>query len=143
LIESGDSRNCSLLFVYGTLRRGCANPMQRLLTEHSIWMGLAGYQGKLYKIADYPGAVPSNNNEDRIIGELYRLHQPEWLLRQLDDYEECGPGFPQPAEYRRAIASIFTETGGAVSAWIYLYNRPVDESKRIVSGDFLDPAVAQ
>ena len=114
------------LFVYGTLRQNANHPMQQLLAQHSRFIAMARYQARLYQVDYYPGAVPSNNAADQVVGELYQLTQPDLLLPALDKYEECGPGFAPPQEYRREQQSITLENGETVSAWVYVYNRSID-----------------
>lgn len=127
----------SHLFVYGTLRCDYHGMMSRLLAKYAEFKGHATFQGKLYNIGAYPGAVFSNKSLDQVRGDLYRLSQPALVLSQLDQYEECSSGFPPPTEYIRKIQPVLTANGATVSAWIYLYNRPVASFKRISSGDYL------
>lgn len=126
-----------LLFVYGTLRCGCESPMRHMLSLHAELIATATFQGRLFSVDGYPGAVPSDNPEERVRGELYRLIDEDYLLKLLDDYEECGPGFPDPHEYVREIREVRMEGGETVHAWIYLYNRPTCDLGLIRSGDFL------
>ncbi|TYO97525.1 gamma-glutamylcyclotransferase (GGCT)/AIG2-like uncharacterized protein YtfP [Geothermobacter ehrlichii] len=125
------------LFVYGTLRRDAGHPMHRLLTELAVCLGPASWQGRLYRVADYPGAIPSVYPHERVIGEIWRLKEPERLLPLLDQYEECGPGFPEPTEYVRELHRVQGAAGRSLRAWVYVYNRPVAGLERIPSGDFL------
>lgn len=126
------------LFVYGTLRQNANHPMHQLLAEHSCFVAMARYQARLYRIDYYPGAVPSNNSADQVVGELYQLIQPELLLPALDNYEECSPQFAQPHEYRRELQSIRLDNGNTVIAWVYVYNRNTDGLTLIQTGDFLN-----
>jgi gamma-glutamylcyclotransferase (GGCT)/AIG2-like uncharacterized protein YtfP len=126
------------LFVYGTLRQNANHPMHQLLAEHSCFVAMARYQARLYQVDYYPGAVPSNNSADQVLGELYQLQQPELLLPALDNYEECSPQFAQPHEYRREQQNITLENGDSVVAWVYVYNRSTDGLALIQSGDFLN-----
>jgi len=125
------------LFVYGTLRRHTGHPMQRLLAGEATCLGPASWQGRLYRVAHYPAAVPSADPKERIVGEIWRLNEPERLLSQLDRYEECGPGFPEPTEYVRQIHRVRDTAGRELAVWVYVYNRPVEGLERILSGDFL------
>ncbi len=125
------------LFVYGTLRRDIGSEMYHLLARYADFVGNAIYQGKLYKIDDYPGVVPSDDPSDIVHGEVYRLREPELVLSRLDQYEECGPGFPEPTEFIRAIQQVQLESGETISAWVYLYNGPTEHLDLILSGDFL------
>jgi gamma-glutamylcyclotransferase (GGCT)/AIG2-like uncharacterized protein YtfP len=110
------------LFVYGTLKRGSQNAMQRFLLRHADYIGEASYCGKLYQIDGYPGTVPSDHPRDQIQGEVYWLPEPELVWQMLDRYEECGPDFPEPWEYIRRKQNVLLNNCTNVSVWIYLYN---------------------
>lgn len=125
------------LFVYGTLRHGCRSAAHDWLLRWADPLGPAWTPGRLYRIAHYPGLVLSDDPAERVIGELYALRQPETVLAELDRYEECGPGFPEPTEYVRCQRPVTLLDGSRCSAWVYLYNRSVAKAKRIVCGDFL------
>jgi gamma-glutamylcyclotransferase (GGCT)/AIG2-like uncharacterized protein YtfP len=56
----------------------------------------------------------------------------ERLLQSLDDYEEYSAHFSIPHEYRRCKK---LSPAPKLVAWLYLYNRPVNELERIVHGD--------
>lgn len=111
------------LFVYGTLRRGCSCEVAHLLERHADFVGEGRYQGRLYKVDYYPGVVPSENQEDQVPGDIYRLPEPSSVLSQIDQYEECGPGFPEPTLFIRKKQEVCQENGERHAAWIYLYNR--------------------
>jgi gamma-glutamylcyclotransferase (GGCT)/AIG2-like uncharacterized protein YtfP len=68
-------------------------------------------------------------------GELFRLHQPDELLAQLDDYEGCGER-DRCAEYRRDVARVTLDGGTALDAFVYYFNWEVARLPRIVSGRF-------
>ena len=125
------------LFVYGKLRPGSDSDMSRWLSRSADYVDEATFQGRLYRIDDYAGAVASVHAEDRVLGEVYRLREPDTTLRQLDQYEECGPGFVQPTEYVRRMRRVELRGGQAISGWIYLYNRSTDGLVPMSSGDFL------
>ncbi len=116
--------NPDYIFVYGTLRRDANSPMSRLLADHAEFVGNATYCAKLYKIDYYPGAVPSDNPNDIVQGEVYRFHQTDIALPLLDQYEEFGSEFPEPNEYLRQKQTVLLENGRTVTAWVYVYNRP-------------------
>lgn len=124
-----------LLFVYGTLRRSAAGGMHPLLGR-AAFLGKAWWCGRLYLVDGYPGAVPDDTCSARVAGELYRLLDPSETLAALDAYEECGPHYGADAEYVRTVTVVELADGSESSAWIYLYNRPVDGLVRIASGDF-------
>lgn len=125
------------LFVYGTLRRDAAGKTHPLLAGCTHFLAEARYHGRLYRIADYPGVVPSDSPRDHVLGEVYTLEAPRMLLSRLDAYEGCGPRFPPPTEYVRRIQEVRLGDGTVLRAWIYLYNRSTSGLHRIKSGDFL------
>jgi gamma-glutamylcyclotransferase (GGCT)/AIG2-like uncharacterized protein YtfP len=127
---------CDLIFVYGTLRRFSGAEMQPVFAQAADFVSEATYRGRLFLIDEYPGAIPSDDPTDVIHGELYRMRQPESLLNQLDQYEQCGACFPSPQEYVRRIQSVALPDNTSCQAWIYLYNRPAGGLTRIASGDF-------
>ncbi len=130
------------LFVYGTLMRDFDHPMAQLLSRGADFIGEARCQGRLYLVKHYPGMVLSDAADDVVFGELYRLKQPEALLREFDMYEACGEGFAEPTEYIRRMLPVTLVGGGAGAdltseAWTYLYNWPVADLSRISSGRFM------
>jgi gamma-glutamylcyclotransferase (GGCT)/AIG2-like uncharacterized protein YtfP len=125
------------LFVYGTLRRNTNSEMYQLLSQFADFVEEATLQGRLYMVDHYPGIVISKNPHDIVRGEVYRLRESATVLAQLDEYEECGAGFPEPTEYIRRKESVALQRGDKIEAWVYIYNRPTDGLHRIESGDFL------
>jgi gamma-glutamylcyclotransferase (GGCT)/AIG2-like uncharacterized protein YtfP len=127
-----------LLFVYGTLMRGFDHPMAKLLSVHAGFIGEARCRGRLYQVKHYPGMTLSDDLDEIVFGELYRLRQPVELLREFDMYEACGEGFAQPTEYIRQMLAVKLADGTGVEAWTYVYNWPVAHLPRIASGRFLE-----
>ena len=137
-----------LLFVYGTLRRGCMGEPARRLAGESDWLGMAHVQGRLYRIGGYPGLRMSeqDNGPDSwpgwgtVTGDLIRLHNPAITLDWLDAYEEVGGAFPEPWEYRRVVTAVTVagdEQPITTPAWTYVYNWPVDGLEHIAGGNWL------
>src|SRR6266436_9008329 len=126
------------VFVYGTLMRGFDHPMARLLSANADFLGDATCRGRLYLVKHYPGLVLSDDPADIVSGELYRLREPDALLREFDMYEACGEGFPAPTEYVREMLEVTLGDGAAGEAWTYIYNWPVADLPRIASGRFLE-----
>ncbi len=125
------------LFVYGTLMRGYVHPMAKLLSANADFLGPASCRGRLYRVKHYPGLVLSDDANEIVHGELYRLRDPEALLREFDMYEACGEGFPEPTQYVRQMFSVTLADGSASEAWTYIYNWPVAKLTLIESGRFL------
>lgn len=127
------------LFVYGSLREGLQHPFRRILDSGAEHLGEARFQGILYDIDWYPGAVPSDQPGDHVVGDLYRLTSPAAVLARLDAYERCAPADPPPTLFRRERVDVWRADGLRRAAWLYLYNRSVAGLRRIRSGDFLRP----
>lgn len=108
------------IFVYGSLRHKQGN---------SHWMTNAQWLGHhtqenyvLYSLGHYPGAVPGVGV---VSGEVYRIDAS--TLSELDALRTKG------GEYSRQL--IQTPYG---SAWMYVYQRPVEGLTLIDSGNWLD-----
>lgn len=127
------------LFVYGSLRKNRAGRTHPFLANRSRFIGNASIPGKLYRVRNYPGAVPDAiDSRNRVSGEVYQLLQPEKLLPILDDYEECTPRFPPPHEYQRVLNTVTLADNRELNCWVYLYRKPTIRLQRIESGDYFD-----
>ncbi len=127
-----------LLFVYGTLRKGNANKMAEYLHSHAEFLGDGWFKGRMYLISYYPGVVTSDDNNERVYGEIYRLYEVQAALTMLDAYEECNAKHAQLAEYKRVSANIDSVDGNVFeSAWIYLYQWSTADKIMIREGDFM------
>ena len=126
------------LFVYGTLMRGFDHPMAKLLSRSSDFLGEAQCRGRLYLIKHYPGLVLSEEPDDVVFGELYRLRARDELLGEFDMYEACGEGIAEPTEYVRRMLPLTLADEAVSEAWTYIYNWPVAGLPRIASGRFLE-----
>jgi gamma-glutamylcyclotransferase (GGCT)/AIG2-like uncharacterized protein YtfP len=95
--------------------------------------------GRLYDLGGYPGATPDGGESgQRVKGELYRLGDPELAMRVLDEYEDFFPLHPEQSLFVRTLVLVTLENGRREDAWAYFYNRAVDETKLIPSGDYRD-----
>jgi len=126
------------IFVYGTLRKAVVAGRCDLPAYDGDYFADGYMHGKLYAVADYPGAIESEQREDKVFGELYRIPD-DTVLARLDDYEECSDRYPSPHEYLRKLLPIHLCGGGSVSAWVYIYNRDTEDLQQIMSGDYLSP----
>ena len=119
----------SLLLLYGSLRRD--EPMFRELglADALEFVDEVGFQGVLYDLGDYPGAVAGDG---RITAELYRICDPA-ILRALDEYEEFDPNQPDRSLFVRGTVTV-PDRG---KAWVYFYNlAPAAGHRRIASGNW-------
>jgi gamma-glutamylcyclotransferase (GGCT)/AIG2-like uncharacterized protein YtfP/predicted transcriptional regulator len=107
------------LFVYGTLMRSNSN--QELL-ENSEFRGtgiLPGYA--LYDLGRYPGII--EDEEAQVKGEIFCISQDK--LAEIDAYEAEG------YLYKRKKVKVYTKQGESIEAHAYIYNRPVENSRKI------------
>ncbi|HEV2417147.1 MAG TPA: gamma-glutamylcyclotransferase family protein [Terriglobia bacterium] len=127
------------LFVYGTLMQSFQGGLQEKVGAKLVGEGTI--RARLYDLGDYPGArLADNGSENFVKGELYQLSDPERTARILDKYEEYFPSEPLKSLFIRELVTVTLEGGRKRRAWTYLYNRPVDNTKLIPSGDYRDCA---
>lgn len=130
------------LFAYGLLRGEFESPMAGLMQQHAQRLGPAKLRAQLFDIGGYPGVILPNTDNQWVLGELFEVNTPESLWAPLDAFEGIGAEFSQPFEYQRSLATVVTESGEQVQAWVYWYNWPVDKKVRICSGDYLQRIAA-
>lgn len=126
-----------LLFVYGTLRQGLNSPMQGLLDRHCEFFAPASFQGTLYDVAGYPGAVDSHKPANRVYGELYYVSNCLQFWPRMDHYEHCSNAFAKPHQYARKIRPVLVGDNEIIQAWIYLFNWKTGALRKITGGDYL------
>lgn len=126
------------IFVYGTLRKEISNNMNALLARYSDYFSDGYLQGKLYEVNGYPAAIESNNPQDKVYGEIYKMRNSDLLLPELDAYEECTRQFPTPHEYIRKKLIITLCDANKVRAWVYIFNHNIQNLTPINSGDYLN-----
>lgn len=85
------------VFVYGTLRRGEVNDINRLKPAPR-YLGEARVRGTLYHLGGYPGVVLGGAGW--VCGEVYAVHPA--LERALDRLEEVAP-VPSGEYVRREV----------------------------------------
>lgn len=97
-----------LVFVYGTLRRGGVNDINRLVPQ-PVFQGVASVGGRLFDLGAYPGlllASPSDRGGPVVCGEVYAIDAA--LERQLDAIEEIQ-GRPDDEYFRRQVSVMVGE----------------------------------
>jgi len=118
-----------LLIVYGTLRSG-TGWRERLGVDHLVQsVGPCSVTGSLYDLGWYPGLVLDPAGAP-VVGEVLELLDPS-ALAEFDRFEGYDPATPDTGEYRRVVVDQ------PVTAWIYVYGRPVRPGQRVVGGDWL------
>ena len=102
------------VFVYGTLRAGEDNDINRLKPRPRL-VGQASVPGTLYHLGRYPGLVLTGNTP--VLGEIYRI-SPE-LERVLDEIEEIYP--QQSDEYAKHQVPVHIN-GVSLVCLVYVIN---------------------
>jgi len=119
------------VFVYGGLMRGFD------LHHHvasASFVSTAIVPGSLYVAGAYPCMI---ENGGTVHGEVYRFDDIAVALEVLDEVEEYDPLDPPSSEYVRVLRPARLDNDGSkLLAWLYLYNRDVEELARIKSGDW-------
>jgi gamma-glutamylaminecyclotransferase len=103
----------SLIFVYGTLKRGCSNHHylagQTLLGEARTAPGFA-----LFDLGGYPGMVALPGESGSVSGEVWEVDTD--CLERLDALEGTAEGL-----YRREAAALLEPFAGrGVEAYFFL-----------------------
>jgi predicted GNAT family N-acyltransferase/gamma-glutamylcyclotransferase (GGCT)/AIG2-like uncharacterized protein YtfP len=132
LIVSDVVRGETNLFVYGTLRRKANPPVSQGLLQGWRFLGTGKFQGRLYNLGRFPGAIASCEISDQVSGEIYRIAEDRRTFKLLDKYEG--------SHFRRMRQPVVLDNGERISAWIYLYTGPMHAARLIRSGDYLTPS---
>lgn len=120
------------VFVYGTLRRGGRNDINRLLPAPD-YVGMGEVQGVLYHIDWYPGLTLGGEEAVTVVGEVYRI-TPE-LEVILDRIEQIVPG--ADSEYFKREIDVAVE-GRAVRCLVYEVNPARVRGKCVIGhGDWI------
>jgi gamma-glutamylcyclotransferase (GGCT)/AIG2-like uncharacterized protein YtfP len=120
------------VFVYGTLRRGGRNDINRLLPAPK-YVGMGEVRGVLYHFDWYPGLTLGGEEAVTVVGEVYRI-APE-LEGILDGIEQIVPG--ADSEYFKREVEISVD-GRPVSCLLYEVNPArVRDRQAIGHGDWI------
>ncbi len=126
------------IFVYGLLKSMYDNEAARFIRKHCSLIGTGTIQGRLFDLGTYPGVVFEADTKTQVTGEVFQIEtNHKGLVTYLDEFEECGPQFEQPNEYRKEVIPV-TVGGKIYHASSYIYNRNLDGLKVIESGNYDD-----
>jgi len=121
-----------LVFVYGTLRRGGRNDINRLQPAPE-YVGMGEVQGVLYHIDWYPGLVLGGEEAVTVVGEVYRVTPA--LEAVLDEIEQIVPG--ADSEYFKREVDVRVE-GRPRTCLVYEINPQRVQGKRAIGhGDWI------
>ena len=133
-----DNEVTDLLFVYGTLMRGFGREHFLESPQKSRYLGEGRVQGLLYDVGEFPALVPlpqDSGEEAWVTGEVFFLEQPDSVLNTLDIIEGVNHHYPERGLFRRETWPVEFQ-GETRLMWLYVYNQPVDDLRRITSGDY-------
>jgi gamma-glutamylcyclotransferase (GGCT)/AIG2-like uncharacterized protein YtfP len=116
-----------LVFVYGTLRRGGRNDINRLAPAPE-YVGMGEVRGTLYHIDWYPGLTLGGEEAVTVVGEVYRISpQLEVVLDRIEQIRDSDD-----SEYFKREVAVQVE-GRALACLLYEIN-PVHARGRQVIG---------
>jgi len=95
-----------LVFVYGTLRRGGRNDINRLQPAPA-YLGMGEVRGRLYHFDWYPGLTLGGEEAVTVVGEVYRIAPA--LEALLDGIEQIVEG--ADSEYFKREVAVTMEDG--------------------------------
>ena len=110
--------------------------MHDWLVRYARWVGEATFQGTLFSLGSYPGAVPSLHPANQVKGDVYEVLEAAPLFARLDDYEDYFPENPAASLYLRQVHDVELVSGQRINSWVYVYNRLVTGLPRVASGDW-------
>jgi gamma-glutamylcyclotransferase (GGCT)/AIG2-like uncharacterized protein YtfP len=120
------------VFVYGTLRRGGRNDINRLQPAPR-YVGMGEVKGCLYHFDWYPGLTLGGEEAVTVVGEVYEV-APQ-LEAVLDEIEGIVPG--EDSEYFKRDLEIDVE-GRPVRCFVYEINpQRVQGRQPIGHGDWI------
>jgi len=120
------------VFVYGTLRRGGKNDINRLVPAPQ-YVGMGEVRGTLYHIDWYPGLTLGGEEAVTVVGEVYRI-TPE-LEAVVDAIEQIAPG--ADSEYFKRKVEIAMERE-RVTCLVYEINPARVRGKQVIGhGDWI------
>ena len=121
--------NKHLVFIYGSLRRGCSGAMS-VRFPRAKFLSAAGVHGRLYDLGSFPG-LQLDESSSPVRGEVYEVD--DQLLKELDEFEAAS-------NYLRERVNTYVRNDPR-ECWTYL---PDPESyslqKVIPSGDWVEYA---
>ena len=109
----------TLLFVYGTLKRGCRNhPHMAGQTFVGTARTPPGF--RLFDLGGYPGMVPRQEDQVGVVGEVWSVDDD--ALRRLDEFEGVDEEL-----YRRVVFALQPPFADQT---VYAYVSPLEVTGR-------------
>ncbi|MBI1816539.1 MAG: gamma-glutamylcyclotransferase [Deltaproteobacteria bacterium] len=127
------ARRPARFFFYGTLRD--AARVNAVVGPASGWRRVAAgsISGRMYDVGPYPALRPGRTAAERVRGVVIEFANGAAALPLLDAYEEAVAA----TLYVRRRCRVRLTNGRTLTAWVYVYNRPVTGLQRIAGGDWM------
>lgn len=120
------------VFVYGTLRRGGRNDINRLVPAPR-YVGMGEVQGRLYRIDWYPGLTLGGEEAVTVVGEVYEITAE--LEAVLDGIEQIVEG--ASSEYFKRELPVEVD-GRPLACLVYEINPERIRGKQLIGhGDWI------
>lgn len=111
--------------------------MSKFLEKNAEFFGEGYFNGKLFEISWYPGAILSTDEDDKVFGHIYKVNDEEKTFKILDDYEGISETAEVPNEFLRVLIDAYLNNGIMLQTWVYVYNLQTSNLKQIASGNYL------
>ena len=125
-----------LVFFYGTLMTGFDRRWRIGIDPKMRYRGRGWIAAALFDLGLYPAAIPAGDG--RVWGEVFELIDAPGVVQALDEIEGHRPAEPDSSLYLRTRVPVHLPDGASEDAWVYFYNAPLGQARRIVSGDYLE-----
>jgi gamma-glutamylcyclotransferase (GGCT)/AIG2-like uncharacterized protein YtfP len=128
-----------LLFIYGSLRVGSANPHAVFLHRCCRHTGKGRMPGRLFRSGSLHGATYEPDSASSVVGDVFELPDGRAgeMISSLDRYEGIGAGIPAPPAFRRELVMVSMANGTSLQCWAWLYTQPVKGLTQVRHGDVL------
>jgi len=121
------------LLCYGTLMKGESN--HHHYCADALTIEPAVTTGRLHYLPmGFPAMIDADDGQ--VFGEVMTFPDLDAVLREIDRLEGFRPGDPDGSLYRRVVRPVRSlGSGDTVSAYCYVWNRPLPAgSRRVPSG---------
>ena len=126
------------LFAYGLLKKAYySDPLFEVPQLPVTWVGNGKYQGKLYQVAEYPGVIYDRHADWHVAGDIYEVNDAPNFFKEMDLYEMAKPTLEENHMYVRRKRPIKVEDRRIVECWVYEWDKEVEPSSLIASGNFI------
>lgn len=137
ITDSLDAPEEDYIMIYGTLMQGYKGYEELSLDKYLTKVGTCTLSGKLYDLEDYPGLILQSDLDSvasdqlqSVEGEIYRVDN-ESIFGKMDEFERYDPN--GDSLYVRQMVRL---DDPPLDAWVYVYNRSVEDATVIESGDW-------